>query len=113
MAMKSLAQISLLPNVRVIEVDVDGGAFFVNDGKKNLKVFASFGEGWDHVSVSLSMRCPTWEEMEFVKRLFFKDDEDAYQLHVAPKDHISIHPYVLHMWRPQDVAIPLPPPVMV
>lgn len=37
-----------------------------------LKVIASSGEGWDHVSVSLPNRCPNWIEMDFIKRTFFK-----------------------------------------
>jgi hypothetical protein len=51
--------------------------------------------------------------MEHVKRLFFKDDETAMQLHVPPSDHLSLHPYCLHLWRPQDREIPRPPSIMV
>lgn len=76
-------------------------------------VVASSGEGWDHVSVSRRNRCPNWAEMEHIKRLFFKDDETAMQLHVPPTDHISVHPYCLHLWRPQNVDIPRPPAEMV
>lgn len=74
-----------------------------------LHVIASASEGWDHVSVSLKNRCPNWPEMEYVKRLFFKDTETAMQLHVPPTDHRSYHPYCLHIWRPQHVEIPRPP----
>lgn len=35
------------------------------------------------------------------------------QLHVDVSDHISVHPNCLHIWRPTDVAIPLPPKIMV
>ncbi len=80
-----------------------------NWGGDKILVIASSGGGWDHISVSMPHRCPTWEEMEMVKRLFFKDDEVAMQLHVPPKDHISVHPNALHIWRPTDVEIPLPP----
>ena len=91
-----------------------GGAFCVSGkGGAKLNVIASSGEGWDHVSVSLPHRCPTWDEMETVKRLFFKPDETAMQLHVPVAAHISVHTYCLHLWRPHDVAIPLPPAVLV
>ena len=76
-------------------------------------VVASFGAGWDHVSVSRKNRVPNWAEMEHVKRLFFEDDETAVQFHVPPSDHVNMHPYVLHLWRPQDVEIPRPPAVLV
>lgn len=86
-----------------------GGAFRLGD----LLVIASWVEGWDHVSVSRRDRCPTWEEMERVKRAFFRDDETAMQLHVPPRDHINIHPYCLHLWRPHGAPIPMPPKEMV
>jgi len=98
-----------------------GGAFLVpfkRPGKLKtelMRVLASSGKdmpepyGFDHVSVSLSDRCPTWEEMDFVKRLFFKDDEIAYQLHMPPSANISNHAYCLHIWRPVKAQIPLPP----
>jgi hypothetical protein len=92
------------------------GAFDVSNpwqpGEK-LKVIASSGNGWDHVSVSLPTRTPSWREMEFIKRLFFKPDETAMQLHVRPEDHINLVASCLHIWRPIDVEIPLPPKVFV
>lgn len=78
-----------------------------------LRVIASSGEGWDHVSVSRTNRTPNWLEMEHVKRAFFRDDECAMQLHVPAKEHINCHPYCLHMWRPHGVEIPRPPNIMV
>ena len=86
-----------------------GGAFEVPFNGDNLRVIASNGRGWDHVSVSLANRTPTWEEMEYVKRLFFKKNEVAFQLHVAEEDHISVHPYCLHIWRSHNRAVPTPP----
>jgi hypothetical protein len=78
-----------------------------------LAVIATTEHGWDHVSVSLPNRCPTWSEMDFIKRLFFKNNEVAFQLHPATSNHINVHNFCLHIWRPQDVDIPLPPTYMV
>lgn len=78
-----------------------------------LRVVASAGEGWDHVSVSRLNRCPNWVEMSAIHRLFFNDDEPAMQLHVPKGDHINHHPYCLHLWRPQWEQIPRPPGWMV
>lgn len=77
------------------------GAFSVEYRGAMLRVIASNGGGWDHVSVSASGRCPTWPEMDHVKDLFFYGDEVVMQLHVAKRDHINFHPYCLHLWRPQ------------
>lgn len=92
-----------------------GGAFMFAspvDGAE-IRFIASAGDGWDHVSVSRADRCPTWEEMEFVRRLVFLDHAVAMQLHVPPTDHINIHNHCLHMWRPHFHPIPLPPKDMV
>ena len=81
--------------------------------RAEIRIIASSGCGWDHVSVSRKNRCPNWAEMEHVKRMFFAPDEVAMQLHVPPSDHISVHPHCLHLWRPHGVEIPRPPALMV
>jgi hypothetical protein len=48
-----------------------------------------------------------------MKRLFFREDETAMQLHVPATDHINCHPHCLHLWRPTEVEIPRPPAIMV
>ncbi len=70
-------------------------------------------EGWDHVSVSLENRMPNWREMDHVKRLFFREDEWAMQLHAPPAKHINVNPNVLHLWRPTRQPIPIPGRVLV
>ena len=80
---------------------------------RTLTVIASSGENWDHVSVSLEKKPPSWLEMEQIKRMFFRDEEVAMQLHVTPDNHISVHDNCLHIWRPHDIEIPLPPKWMV
>ena len=84
------------------------------DGRR-LTIVASAGYGWDHVSVSRPDRCPTWDEMEAVKRMFFHPTETAMQLHVPEVQHISRHPHCLHLWRPHLYlgVIPRPPSWMV
>jgi hypothetical protein len=90
-----------------------GGAFLVPFKREGdlrqrqwLRVIASSGAdqpaeyAFDHLSVSLSNRCPTWEEMDYIKRLFFKPEEVAYQLHMPrlrQHQHASLH--CLHIWR--------------
>ena len=78
-----------------------------------LKVVISDGEGWDHVSVSLPDRCPTWEEMEYVKRLFFDPREAAFQFHPPLENYVNFHEFCLHIWKPQWVGISIPNASMV
>lgn len=94
---------------------VNWGAFQVRAPKNGrlLRVIAGVGDGWDHVSVSLPDRCPTWDEMCAIKHLFFRDDEWVVQYHPAAGDHINNHPHCLHLWSPHDVELPKPPKIMV
>lgn len=90
------------------------GLFMVTIGRRELKVIASDGGGWEHVSISLPDRCPKWEEMSRIKRMFWDKDDVVMQLHVADSNHINMHPYCLHLWRPIDGrTIPIPPSYMV
>lgn len=87
------------------------GAFQIRskiDGQP-LCIIASAYDGWDHVSVSRKTRCPNWDEMEQIKRLFFEDHECAMQLHVPVSEHRCLAPYCLHIWRPHHAVIPMPP----
>ena len=94
--------------------DATCGVFRVKvRGGPQLRIVASSDDGWEHVSVSLEHRCPTWEEMAYVKSLFFTDEETVMQLHVPVATHINEHNYCLHLWRPTDVEIPRPPGWMV
>lgn len=106
---------SHLPVSRPYTGDPDSsGVFSVPspDGAR-LAVIASTGNGWEHVSVSLSDRIPTWLEMDFIKRQFFRRDEVAVQFHVAESNHVNVHPNCLHLWRPLKKAMPLPPKDLV
>jgi len=81
--------------------------------KIRLRVLISDGEGWDHVSVSLEQRCPTWEEMSWIKDLFFDPEEVAMQLHPRHSQYVNFQPFTLHIWRPHEQQIPEPPSFMV
>ena len=83
-------------------------ACIVSDG--NYKAAGLSSEyAWEHVSVSLRRRTPNWYELDFVKDVFWQDDETVMQLHVPKANHINNHPHVLHLWRPIGIEIPLPP----
>lgn len=70
---------------------------------------------WEHVSVSIprAKRCPTWEEMCWIKSLFFRDDEVCVQYHPSAAEYVNVHPYCLHLWKPLAAELPRPPMVAV
>lgn len=83
-----------------------------------LKIIASDGldgeyEAWEHVSVSLPNRCPTWTEMSLVKSLFWDDTDCVIQFHPPRSEYVNNHDYCLHLWRPIVQQIPLPPSILV
>ena len=97
------------------------GAFFVaGPCGEELKIIASEADkddtvsaGWEHVSVSIKRRVPNWQEMCFVKDLFWAEDELVVQFHPPRSEYINNHPNCLHLWRPVDNHIRLPPSVLV
>ena len=94
--------------------DKHNGIFVVPYGGKGsggLRVIAASDGGWDHLSVTVAdeRRCPTWEEMCYVKEQFLGDRAVAMQLHPPAEDNINCHPYCLHIWSPWFERIPLPP----
>lgn len=93
--------------------DEYNGAFAIRRNGQQLLVIASSALGWDHVSVSLRDRCPTWDEMKAIKEMFFRPDEWAIEYHPPAAANISVHDYCLHLWRPHDATIPTPPRVLV
>lgn len=93
----------------------NNGAFLIPcpGTRSNLQVIVSDGMGWEHVSVSLATRLPTYSEMQFVKELFWDDEETVIEYHPPKSRYVNNHPFCLHLWKPIDVEIPLPPVIMV
>lgn len=75
-------------------------------------IFSS-GCGFEHLSVSTPVRTPTWDEMCKMKEIFWRDDEVCMQLHPKKEEYVNNHNYCLHIWKPIDKEIPMPPSVMV
>jgi len=85
--------------------------FRLRRGRVWLRVIVSVGGGWDHVSVTVGCggRCPTWEEMCFVREVFFEDGVWVVQFHPPAGENVDEHRFCLHLWRPIGVAMPCPP----
>lgn len=93
----------------------NNGCFRVRGPQGFLFVITSDGEGWEHVSVSHDVkdRCPTWEEMCFIKDLFWGEEETVVQYHPPRSEYVNCQKYTLHLWKPINVTIPLPPSWLV
>jgi len=104
--------------------DGPNGVFmFKNQQGSHIRLIASDGMGWEHVSVSLlsmganqeiTIILPTWETMCFVKSLFWDEEECVIEYHPPKSRYVNVHPGVLHLWRPcEGPGIPMPPLIMV
>jgi hypothetical protein len=90
------------------------GAFMMQGPYGTLNIIAASAHGWDHVSVSApGNRLPSWTEMKWVHEQFFEEHESSMQLHPPRADYVNDKHNVLHLWRPHDAAIPLPPKELV
>lgn len=78
---------------------------------ERLWILADDGEltGWEHVSVSTRRRIPNWQEMCFVKNLFWAPEDCVVQFHPPRSRYINNYSHVLHMWRQTLGAFPMPP----
>src|SRR4030095_12544682 len=92
---------------------LSNGAARIDGPHRQLTVIFSDGLGWEHVSVSTPGRCPNWQEMCFIKDLFWDADDVVMQLHPAKSRYVNNHPHCLHMWRPKNAAWPEPPTALV
>jgi hypothetical protein len=85
-------------------------------GDRTLIVMAGDGLGWEHVSVSVQGggdRVPVWEEMAFIKELFWDEEETVVQFHPKKSEYVNNHPGVLHLWKQSGKEFELPPSIMV
>lgn len=89
------------------------GAFFARQRDMFILSSGTIDPEWEHVSVSLKNRCPTWEEMCLVKDLFWGEDETVIQFHPKDAEHVNNHPYCLHLWKRTGEEHELPPALMV
>lgn len=86
-------------------------SFLVPFNAAKLAVLASIdtddnGIKWEHVSVSLKNRIPTWQELKFIKMLFWDPEDEVIQLFPPQSQYVNVHKNWLHLWRPINVDLP-------
>lgn len=93
----------------------NNGAFIIPSpsATEPLFVICSDGLGWEHVSISHVKRCPTWGEMDYIKRLFWEDEETVIQIHAPRSRWVNNDPHCLHLWRSTTEALTLPDTLLV
>ena len=98
-----------------VEYGNDGIKGFMTVDRVDMSFVASWGGGWDHVSVAPLKKkiVPSWEMMCKVKDIFFKPDEAVIQIHPPKDEYVNNMPNCLHLWRCRYKEMVLPPSCFV
>ena len=92
------------------KTDGNNGAFEFKHNGRIVRIIASDGAGWEHVSVSLEgQKMPGWNLMCQIKDVFWDKEDTVIQYHPAMKDYVNHHPACFHLWKPVGVELPCPP----
>ena len=98
-----------------LDFSYDGVKGYICIDRVDMSFVASWGGGWDHVSVAPLKKkiVPSWEMMCKVKDIFFEPDEAVIQIHPPKDEYVNNMPNCLHLWRKSDGEMTLPPSFMV
>ena len=98
-------------------LDGNEGAFEILRNQCLLICISSAMLRWQHVSCHKiitqqrrkARKIPTWNDMCFVKGLFWDEEDCVIQYHPPKSQYVNDNPFVLHLWLPVGIEIPLPP----
>lgn len=114
--MKSLEEIRKTPNLFIEAENANdglGGRYYEKNSGKYLNFIFSYQLGWEHLSVSMPSRTPTWDQMCAIKDVFWNKDECCVQYHPREEDYVNNHKHCLHIWKPRHEVLPTPPSILV
>lgn len=82
--------------------NIKGGLIELPTGVRASVVVGRNEDGMEHVSIELfARRLPTWNEMCFIKNIFWNEEEMVVQIHPKASEYVNITES-LHLWRPID-----------
>ena len=114
--MKSLEDIRKTRNLFITaetENDGLGGYYFDSISGRKLNFIFSYQLGWEHLSVSMPSRTPSWDQMCRMKDIFWEKDEACVEYHPKEEDYVNMHKHCLHIWKPTEEKLPTPPHILV
>ena len=114
--MKNIEEIKKTPNLFIeaeTKNDGMGGKYYDKYTGKWLNFIFSYQMGWEHLSVSMPSRTPTWDQMCIMKDIFWNKNEACVEYHPREEDYVNNHKHCLHIWRPTHEPLPTPPSILV
>lgn len=109
--MRPLEQIKESGRVIICESNLRGGMGTIHMPGWSGTVVWSTQDGWEHVSVAPKAKriMPSWDDMCRLKDMFFEDEECVIQYHPPKSEYVNLAENCLHLWKPANGEIPLPP----
>ena len=102
--MRQIDEILKTRNLQIKAIDRDmpmlGGSYYDSISGKWLNFMFSIQMGWEHLSVSMPSKTPSWDQMCVMKDIFFEEEEECFEYHPKKSEYVNIHPHCLHIWRP-------------
>lgn len=112
--MKPLDEMLHAPRVLISKKALDGFQGEIQMPKWKGSIIASWGGGWEHVSVSPYKHhiIPSWDDMCYIKNLFWNEDECVVQYHPPKSQYVNMMPNCLHLWKPVGHEFEMPPSIL-
>ena len=112
--MKSYEELIRDRRVLIRQRAIDGCAGTYKAKNTEGTVVASWGGGWEHVSIRpYNGKMPTWDDMCIVKDIFWREDDCVVQYHPPKSEYVNNVPNCLHLCKPIGQDLPMPPSFMV
>lgn len=113
--MRTIDEIMACKRLMIGEMSYDGLSGEIQMPTWKGTIIVSWGSGWEHCSVSPYKKriTPDWDDMCMIKDIIFKEDEAVIQIHPPKNEYVNNMPNCLHLWRPIDKKLVLPPSFMV
>lgn len=90
----------------------NNGMFVFSKELTTYFIIASDGGGWEHVSVHCVINgkecTPSWDDMCFIKSIFWDEDDCIVQYHPAKSEYVNMHKHTLHLWKQINDVFPIP-----
>lgn len=113
--MKTIDEIKECKKLLIGKMSDDGFNGEIHLFKWSGTIVCSCGGGWEHVSVSPYKKniTPSWDDMCQIKDIIWNDDEWVCQFHPPKDQYVSNVQNCLHLWRPIDKEMVVPPSCLV
>ena len=113
--MKSFEEIKNCKRCSWSQISEDGFGGIIQTPLWQGTIIISNGAGWEHLSVAPIKKhiIPSWDDMCFIKELFWNDDEAVIQIHPPKDEYVSNKHNCLHLWRCTYKEMVLPPSCLV